>query len=273
VEITTDRASAEAVAARLWSRGALGLWERSGGLVAWFVAPMDLVADNDPPGMATALSTAIWSIEEDRDWQAEWKATITPIRAGRTVVVPTWLAADHEAAPGDLTILLDPGRAFGSGHHATTTLCLEVLDGLDLAGRLAGRAVADVGCGSGILAIAAAKRGADVIGVDIDTDAVAVTRENAERNHVVIDARHGSVDMLPGTVHIVVANLVTDVVARLADALVAASTDLVIASGITAERQDVALDALRAAGLRVTDVRERDGWIVVVGHRPGSADA
>lgn len=271
VEVGAPPGMTDAIAARLWERGALGLWERPDGLVAWFTDPVDLDAPEDDPDVHRAVATARWSVEADRDWQAEWKATIAPVRAGRTVVVPTWLADDHARHPDDLTLVLDPGRAFGSGHHATTTLCLEVLDDLDLAGDLAGRTVADIGCGSGILAIAAAARGASVVGVDIDADAIEVTRENAARNGVEVDARLGSIEAVPERSEIVVANLVTDVVAALATDLVAAASDLVIASGITVERAAVAVDALRAAGLELTDRRERDGWIVVCGHRRTAA--
>ncbi len=264
--VATDHRTVEAVAARLWERGALGLWERSGEVVAWFPEPVALDATTDTEPLAGQLRSVRWSTEQDRDWQAEWKATIEPVRAGRTVIVPTWLAADHVPEEDDLTILLDPGRAFGSGHHATTTLCLEVLDELDLAGRLAGRHLADVGCGSGILAIAGAARGATAIGVDIDADAVAATRENADRNRVTVDVRHGSVEVLAHRADVLVANLVTDVVAQLAVPLVQATAELLIASGITVQRQDVAIDALTDAGLRIDDRRERGGWIVLVGH-------
>jgi ribosomal protein L11 methyltransferase len=270
--VPADRATTEAVAARLWARGALGLWERSGEVIAWFPAPVPLATPTDPEPLGGQLRAVQWSLEQDRDWQAEWKATIEPVRAGRTVIVPTWLADAHVPQDGDLTILLDPGRAFGSGHHATTTLCLEVLDELDLAGRMGGRHLADVGCGSGILAIAGAARGAAAVGVDIDADAVAATRENADRNGVAVDVRHGSVEVLPCPADIVVANLVTDVVAQLAVPLVRASTDLVIASGITVERQGVAIDALTDAGLRIDDRRERDGWIVLVGQVAAEPD-
>jgi len=270
--VATDHTTVEAVAARLWERGAIGLWERSGEVIAWFHEPVPLEAPTDPEPLRAQLGAVRWSREADRDWQAEWKATIESVRAGRTVIVPTWLADDHVADDGDLTLLLDPGRAFGSGHHATTTLCLEVLDGLDLTGRLAGRHLADVGCGSGILAIAGAARGATAVGVDIDADAVAVTRENAERNGVTVEVRHGSVEALPRRTDIVVANLVTDVVAQLAGPLVHATTDLLIASGITVERQDVAMDALTAAGLRIDERRERDGWIALVGHVDADGD-
>jgi ribosomal protein L11 methyltransferase len=247
----------ELISARLWLAGALGCWQRPGSLTAWF-------EDRDapvPPG-------GRWSMEPDRDWQAEWKATIGPVRAGRIVVVPSWLADEHVAHEDELTLVLDPGRAFGSGHHATTTLCLELLDDLDLDGC----EVADIGCGTGILAIAAAARGARTIAVDIDPEAVEVTGENAARNGVSVEAKVGSVDVIPQPTEVVVANLVTDVIVALAEPLVAATGTTFIASGIAAERRERAVRALEAAGLRVEEVRERDGWIALrgtpVGTRP-----
>jgi ribosomal protein L11 methyltransferase len=247
----------EPLSARLWAAGALGCWQRPGTLTAWF-------RDPDAPVPVGGR----WSLEPDRDWQAEWKATIGPVRAGDVVVVPSWLADDHEPHEGELTLVLDPGRAFGSGHHATTTLCLELLDELDLAGT----AVADVGCGSGILALAAAARGARVVAVDLDPDAVEVTVENAHHNGVEVDARVGSVEALPDPADVVVANLVTDVIAALARPLVAATRTTLIASGISVERRDRALTALQEAGLAIEVVRERDGWLAVRGSptgRPG----
>jgi ribosomal protein L11 methyltransferase len=244
---------AEVLAARLWALGALGVWDRGEELVAWFDEPVA-----DVPGSAR------WELEPDRDWQAEWKATITPVMAGRFSVVPTWLVDQHRPAPDEEVLVLDPGRAFGSGHHATTAMCLELLDELDLADRT----VADVGCGSGVLAIAAARRGARVVAVDIDRDAVAVTEENARRNEATLTARHGGVESLDGPVEVVVANLLTDTVAHLAEQLVGASRDVLVVSGITAERAAVALEPLRRAGMETIEVRERDGWIAVLGRSP-----
>lgn len=247
----------EPLIARLWAAGALGIWEQPARIDAWF--------DDPRPQLPSELTEhGSWSFEADRDWQAEWKATIAPVRAGHTVIVPTWLAADHEPEPGEITIVLDPGRAFGSGHHATTTLCLELLGEHDLTDR----SVADVGCGSGVLAIAAAMRGARAVGVDIDPSAVEVTRENAARNGVEVDVWEGSAKHLRGPADVVVANLITDVVVSLAGDLVAASRSTLIVSGIASERTQLAVDALTTAGATVSEVRERDGWVALLAAVP-----
>jgi ribosomal protein L11 methyltransferase len=237
---------AEVTAARLWAAGALGVWTRPDTLVSWFETPTD-----DVPGGGS------WAPEPARDWQAEWKATVAPVHAGRFAVVPSWLADEHAAAADEHAIVLDPGQAFGSGHHATTTLCLELLSSIDLTGAR----VLDVGCGTGVLAIAAALAGAgEVTAVDVDADAVAVTRRNAAANHVAVTARVGSVDGATPRHDVVLANLVTDTVAALAAPLAAATGSHLVTSGIATEREDRALDALVAAGLAVDDVRRRDGW-------------
>lgn len=120
---------------------------------------------------------------EDKDWEREWMANFQPIQFGdRLWIVPSWHKAPDERA---VNILLDPGLAFGTGTHATTALCLNWLDQADLKGKF----VIDYGCGSGILAIAAALLGAErVIGVDTDPQALEATRENARRNGVEIEA-------------------------------------------------------------------------------------
>jgi ribosomal protein L11 methyltransferase len=262
VPVRSDRR--EAVAAQLWALGAVGVWERPGTTLAWFADPTPALPATADTGLAPELTDPAlgWQREPDRDWQAAWKATIAPLRAGRTLIVPSWLAGDHEQTSDDeLVLVLDPGRAFGTGHHATTALCLELLDELDHTEGLTGRTLADIGCGSGILAIAAAARGARVVAVDVDPDAVEVTRENAARNHVEVATIRGSVGDLEEPAEILVANLISDVVVELAAELVAACHGKLLVSGITTERADDVLATLTGAGAEVEEVRRRDNWI------------
>jgi ribosomal protein L11 methyltransferase len=271
--IAVERERREVVTAQLWAAGATGVWEQPDHLVAWF-------ADRDVTGLPAGGE---FTAEPDRDWQADWKATIAPVDAGRFCLVPTWLVDDHRAADDEVTLVLDPGRAFGSGHHATTAQCLELLDGVAVDGRaagdLAGLRVADVGCGSGVLAIAAARLGADAVGTDVDPDAIAVTAENAARNGVTVRAGAGSTtearELLGGPADLVLANLVTDTIAELARALVALLRPggTLIASGIAEDRAEVAIVPLREAGLVIDDRRARDGWVALRGHRAAAVPA
>ena len=116
---------------------------------------------------------------EDKDWEREWMDNFHPMQFGtRLWICPSWRDVPD---PNAVNVMLDPGLAFGTGTHPTTALCLRWLDGIDLTGKT----VVDFGCGSGILALAALKLGADrVIGVDIDPQALQATKENARRNSV-----------------------------------------------------------------------------------------
>lgn len=245
---------AEIVAARLWSAGASGVQELPAALVAWFETRVEHV----PPG-------GTWAQEPDQDWLAVWRAGIRPVRAGRIEVVPTWLVDEHDIAEGAVRLVLDPGIAFGSGHHATTRLCL-----IELQEALApGARVLDVGCGTGILAIAAALLGAgSVEAVDVDGDAVVATRGNARANGVEVEARLGGVEDVTTPADVVLANLLTPTLYSLADDLVAATTPggLLVASGVASERAAGVATALAAAGAPAVRRRDEDGWAVLV-HR------
>lgn len=161
----------------LWGAGATGLEERAGVIRAYFDARTDL-----PPEVADGE----WREEADQDWQTEFKRTLRPVRAGRVTIVAPWLRDEVEA--GQLPLIIEPGMAFGTGHHATTRLAVEALSGLnltDLGPEGRGARVLDVGTGSGVLAIAAALLGARfALGVDIDPITIPIARENAEINGV-----------------------------------------------------------------------------------------
>ncbi|SET84951.1 50S ribosomal protein L11 methyltransferase [Thalassotalea agarivorans] len=116
---------------------------------------------------------------EDKDWEREWMDNFHPMKFGQRLwICPSWREIPE---PDAVNVMLDPGLAFGTGTHPTTSLCLTWLDGLDLTGKT----VVDFGCGSGILSLAALKLGAEkVIGIDIDPQALQASRENAKRNNV-----------------------------------------------------------------------------------------
>lgn len=205
---------------------------------------------------------------EEEDWAGAWKAYYRPLAVGRRLVVkPSW--KEFHPLPGQVVIEMDPGMAFGCGTHPTTRLSLAVLEGL-LCG---GEAVVDVGTGSGILAVAAALLGARrVLAVDNDPVAVAVTRENVERNGVqdVVEVRVG--DLLAGVagpVEVVVANINAEAVVRLAPAAaeVLRPGGFLVASGIIREREEEVRDALRGLPFTLAGSRRLNSWVTLIARR------
>jgi ribosomal protein L11 methyltransferase len=196
---------------------------------------------------------------DDKDWLESWKAEFVPIRIGAFLVRPTW----SEPAGGDaVELILDPGMAFGTGLHPTTQQCLEALSTLPLEGK----SVLDVGTGSGILAIAAAKRGAaPVVAVDTDTLAVDAARENAVRNGVAIPVAEGSAADVPGRFDIVIANIVSPVLQRIAPHLAArlAGGGTLLVAGISAPAEAATRQAFARVRLRALDRTERDDWVAL----------
>ncbi len=206
-------------------------------------------------------------IIEDRDWVRATQAQFDPIPVGeRLIIVPSWhvetIAAQQD---GRAALIIDPGLAFGTGGHPTTRMCLEWLDQADLAGRR----VLDYGCGSGILAIAAARLGAaPVLGVDIDEQALISTRENATINGVSVDVESSS-SARPVAADVVVANILSNplkLLAPMLSRLVAPGGYLVLAGVLDRQAREVA-DCYDPA-LQVTVWRSREGWSCLVGQRP-----
>jgi ribosomal protein L11 methyltransferase len=206
-------------------------------------------------------------VVQEADWAEAWKAHFPVLRVGRRLVIrPTWL--EHEPGPDDVVVDLDPGMAFGTGLHPTTRLCLAAIEAVADRGLLEGATVLDVGCGSGILSIAAAKLGAaHVLGVDIDPIAIEATRANAATNGEAgrIDARVGSLPSGDGPHDVVLANLIASVLVALAPALrdELRPGGIVVASGIYVDREDEVRSALEAAGLRVGDRTAEGDWVAL----------
>ncbi len=204
---------------------------------------------------------------QEEDWADAWKQHFHVERFGERIVIrPSWRAYDPHQ--GDVVIVLDPGMAFGTGQHPTTRMCLELLE----QHVTAGARMVDAGTGSGILAVAAIKLGAaSCLAVDIEPQAVQVTRENATRNGVAaaVDVELGSLGEgwtrpvpPPSGLDLATANITAAAVASLAPALAAVlrAGGVLIASGIIGERLPEVLTALTAAGFDIEEVRESGDW-------------
>jgi ribosomal protein L11 methyltransferase len=236
--------------AELESAGLLGMVEEQGRTTLHFSERVD----------GLPLDGA-WEEIPDTDWHAAWRASVEPVTVGHLTIAPPWLGA-----PGPDVLVVEPAQAFGTGHHETTTGCLAALMELDLAGR----SLLDVGTGTGVLAIAAARLGAsDVVACDTDPLAVAATIENAALNEVVVTVLEGSVDAVEDrTFDVVVANLDTATLSGLAGELVArlAPRGWLVASGVSVERQHEAVAAFDEAGLPVLARAGRE-WVVLSARR------
>lgn len=194
------------------------------------------------------------------DFTVSWRENFPVLHIGGWTIAPTWedLSAEDGKAEEESVIRLDPGLAFGTGQHPTTQMCLEILG--ERRSRLKGKTLLDVGCGSGVLSIAAAKAGAQVVASDLDPHCTSATLENAELNNVSIKVVEAAgVAWTKEKFDIVIANLMSDLLISLADELARVTQSTLIVSGISAERADEVEAALTAAGLRKTEKRERDG--------------
>lgn len=203
---------------------------------------------------------------EEADWANAWKEFYKPFRVGRRLVVtPPW---EHpKLAAADIPLVIDPGMAFGTGSHPTTQLCLVALEDYV---RPNAR-VADIGAGSGILAIAAAKLGASLVTAnDNDPLAVRIARENAVANGVPVEVT----DALPtGEYDVVVANILADVIIGMAAELNAllAPNGVLIASGVIDTREADVREALEDLALAHLETRRQTEWVALVFRRAASS--
>jgi ribosomal protein L11 methyltransferase len=213
------------------------------------------------------IGDVVTRVVHEDDWAEAWKAHFPVLRVGRRLVIrPSWRR--HRSAPGDVVLALDPGMAFGTGLHPTTRLCLAALDDLVGSGSLDGATVLDVGCGSGILSVAAARLGAaSVVAVDPDPIAVEATRANARKNRIArrIDVRRGSIPTSGGPFDLVVANLIASLLVELSAALRGETEPggRLLASGIYVDREGDVRDALSAAGFTVDGRTAEGDWVAL----------
>jgi ribosomal protein L11 methyltransferase len=246
-----------------------------------------LPADANLEATRIALEEALWHLGQilplpspnyqtvaETDWAEAWKVNFHPLRLGRRLmIVPAWLNPPLE--PDDIPIRIDPGMAFGTGTHPTTQLCLAAIE----KHLRPGHAVLDLGTGSGILSVAAAKLGAGpILAVDIDAEAVRVAHENTELNGVAerIHIEQGSLaEILAGrfslrAAELVVANILARVIIALLEQGLAQTIKpggLLIASGILDSQAYEVRAALKAQGLIILAEEQLEDWVAIIARR------
>jgi ribosomal protein L11 methyltransferase len=242
------------------------LWQNS-SVIALFEPASDLpervAAAQREAGLAPSVDLKFIEVAQ-QNWVQLTQSQFTPIRINQRLwIVPSWHAAPDPTA---INLELDPGMAFGTGSHPTTRLCLEWLS----EHVTTGQTVLDYGCGSGILAIAAAKFAAGrVVAVDIDENALIAANENAKRNRVSIELRH-SRQPLDETFAIVVANILTNPLCVLAPLLAArlAPGGRLVLAGVLASQSEQVISAY-APWLDLSVGAELEGWVRLDGQRRG----
>lgn len=212
-----------------------------------------------------------FEIVRDEDWEEAWKRGYHPIRVGEKIFVkPAW--TEVEAQPGDIVIEMDPGMAFGTGTHPTTQLCLRACEWF----AQPGLAMVDIGTGSGILAIAAARLGCyKVLALDTDPLAVRVAQENVERNGVadVVTVQRGSIQTLQGTARhfdLAMANLTAKIILSMVPEGLQHAVwpgSKMVFSGIIEEQVDEVIQALESIELEVLGQRQIDDWVMLITQR------
>jgi ribosomal protein L11 methyltransferase len=210
------------------------------------------------------------TVKED-DYANSWKQYYKPLSIGNIAVVPEW--EEYEKKENETVLRIDPGMAFGTGTHETTSLCIEEIQKYDVKGE----SVLDIGCGSGILSIASLLMGAkEVNAIDIDPNAVKVSHENASLNAYkgefkavtgnILSMDEAAKNLVDGKKYkFILANIVADVIIRLSAFVGDLLTDdgLFIMSGIITERREEVLRALSDNGFKVTGEHEKGGWLCI----------
>ena len=238
----------------------------------------------DDQGRLEALQRALWHLGQvyplaepqvrelgRKDWAEAWKSGYQVLHIGRRIrIVPSWIP--YQPEPDDVIITLDPGMAFGTGLHPSTQLCLQALEDLIRPGMR----ILDVGTGSGILAIAAARLGAaEVLGVDIEAVSVRTARENVQLNGVenVVRIEPGSVDdIYRGEYDGVLANILAEIIARLTPDLArhVAPAGWLVSSGIIQARLPIVEHAYTAGGLEIVRRWQAGDWVALEARHRGA---
>ena len=201
----------------------------------------------------------------DEDWAESWKKYYKPTKIGESIVIkPTW--EEYDLREDEVMVELDPGMAFGTGTHETTYLCIETLEKFVKEGFN----IYDIGCGSGILSIVAAKLGAEkVVGVDLDPVCIDVSKKNIDLNGVEDRVRvvEGNLlDVVDEKVDLIVSNIIAEIIVTMTKDLkrFLKKDGIFIASGIILDKESLVLDSLRENGFEVLEVNRKNEWLSIV---------
>lgn len=269
--ITVPDVSLDALSYKLKELGSLGLYENAETLRAYFEHSnnIELICDElnlfrgilessglDPSFFFTHKMLPL------QDWNEVWKKDITPINAGNTVtIIPPW----EQAEEGRITIMIDSGMAFGTGHHETTRTCLAHIEKLTQAHD--GKSLLDIGTGTGILAIGASKMGfSRIVAVDTDPIAVNAARENITLNRIRnIEVKEGGISVVEGTFDVIIANLISSTLIEIVPEVVShlSADGIVVLSGILAGEEDMVADAYRKAGVDLKEKSFDNKWVTL----------
>lgn len=218
----------------------------------------------------SAIPRPIFRILPDQDWVAQWKEQIPVLHLGRRIIVkPSW--RDYTPSSEEIVLEMDPGLAFGTGLHPTTRLCVSAIEQV----LTPGMTVLDLGTGTGILAMVAAKLGASkVLAVDHDENAIVAARRNicANRLATQIEVRHGSLPDVSGTYALVVANILAPVIIKMAHNGLATHVQpegtLIVSGVLERQAQDV-ISALGSVGMKLVNIQQEEEWVAILFKRPG----
>jgi ribosomal protein L11 methyltransferase len=212
------------------------------------------------PGAVYRFVSAEWLQSED--WMEVWKKNFKPLKVSEHFVIrPSW--EEYKSAPDEIVINIDPKMAFGTGHHETTAQCLKALEEIDCSDRR----LLDYGCGTGILAIAAAKLGASIVtACDNDPEAIEATKENAKLNDVVIFVELAERFVMSPPAEIILANLITDQLIDLYDCLDKSleRNGVIVFSGISVEDYPRFNDFLKTRALIIDKVYKGAEWVTLI---------
>ncbi len=269
LDVDIDGAAHEAVEYALMEAGALGTETTDRGVTAYFAETPSRQRVRDELFEALRIydlpssSVRDMNLREvaDRDWLEEWKQSWQPVEIGRFIIAPPW--SDLGDVSNHLVIRIEPGMAFGTGTHETTRLCLDAIQKHFPCGSFL-----DVGTGTGILAIAAAKLfpEARIEACDTDETAITIARENAQLNDVAeqINFWTGSINDATASADLVVANLTADVITSIMPALVGVACGKLILSGILETQIDMVQASLHGSGIDEFEITQDGEWIALI---------